>query len=53
VQGLRVLGAEEKDPCWSHRCVRLLFRDGDVYRSEPIVVVDLTAQKVVVERREP
>ncbi len=53
VQGLRVLGAEESDPCWSHRCLRLLFREGDVYRSEPIVIVDLTAQKVVVERREP
>ncbi len=52
VQGLRVLGAEESDPCWSHRCLRLLFREGDVYRSEPIVVVDLTAQKIIVERRE-
>jgi Cu2+-containing amine oxidase len=52
VQGQRILGAEKSDPCWSHRCLRLLFRKGDVYLSEPIVLVDLTAQKVTVERRE-
>ncbi len=52
VEGLRVSGTEEKDPCWNHRCLRLLFRQKGIYLSEPIVVVDLTARQVHLERRE-
>ena len=51
VRGLRVQASEESDPCWKHRCLQLLFRRGDVYLSEPVVVVDLTAQRVLVQRR--
>ncbi len=53
VRGLRVQATEESDPCWKHRCLQLLFRRGDFYLTEPTVIVDLTAQKVYLERRQP
>lgn len=53
VEALRVGAAEEKDPCFKHRCLQLLFRRGDTYLMEPSVIVDLSAEKVYVERRRP
>jgi hypothetical protein len=51
VEGLRVVGADETDPCYRGRCVRLLFKVGNDYLSDPIVVVDLTTSRVSVQRR--
>jgi len=51
VEGLRVEGATESDPCYKHRCLQLMFRTDTGYLVEPTVVVDLTAQKVQVERK--
>ena len=52
VRALRVRGTEEKDPCFHHRCLQLLFARGNAYLTEPTVIVDLSAQKVYVQRRE-
>ena len=38
-----------EDPLFGHRVVRLLFRVGRDYLSEPIVYVDLTSEKVIIE----
>src|SRR6266849_4530672 len=51
VRGLRVQATEESDPCWKHRCLQLLFRRGDVYLTEPVVIVDLSRQQVMLQRR--
>jgi hypothetical protein len=53
VEGLRVVGADDTDPCYRGRCVRLLFKVGNDYLSDPIVVVDLTTSRVTVQRRQP
>lgn len=50
VEGLRILATEEGDPCFRHRCLQLLFRLGDVYLSDPEVVVDVTSQAVRLRR---
>jgi hypothetical protein len=50
VEGLRILPASPNDPCWGRRCVSLLFRRGRFYLSGTQVTVDLTTQKVRVER---
>lgn len=52
VEGLRVVGADDTDPCYRGRCIRLLFKIGNDYLSDPIVVVDLTTSRVTVERRQ-
>jgi Cu2+-containing amine oxidase len=52
VEGLRLEGAIETDPCYRHRCLQLLFRSDAGYLMQPVVVVDLSVQKVQVERRE-
>jgi hypothetical protein len=49
VRALRVIATAESDPCWQHRCVQLMFRRGDVYLIDT-VMVDLTAQQARVER---
>lgn len=53
VGGLPVRSPDPKDPCSTHRCLRLTFRRGTDYLSEPIVTVDLTAKRVYVEKRNP
>jgi hypothetical protein len=50
VGGLPIRSDEPSDPCSKHRCMRLTFRRGNDYLSEPIVTVDITAQHVYVER---
>jgi hypothetical protein len=50
VGGLPVRSNDPNDPCSKHRCLRLTFRRGQDYLSEPIVTVDLTARHVYVER---
>ena len=51
VGGLPVRSPDPKDPCSTHRCLRLTFRRGTDYLSQPIVTVDLTAKHVYVEKR--
>ena len=52
VRALRVRASEEKDPCFHNRCLQLLFARGNEYLTQPMVTVDLSAQKVYVQRRE-
>jgi hypothetical protein len=52
VRALRVRSSEEKDPCFHNRCLHLLFARGNEYLTQPTVTVDLSAQKVYVQRRE-
>ena len=51
VSGLPVRSTDPADPCSKHRCMDLHFRRGTDFLSEPVVVVDLTARHVYVERR--
>lgn len=51
VEGLRLMTTSQQDPCWEHRCVSLLFRRGRSYLTYTDVTVDLTTQRVHVERR--
>jgi hypothetical protein len=51
VGGLPVRSPDPNDPCSKHRCLRLTFRRGNDYLSQPIVMVDLTAKHVYVEHR--
>jgi len=51
VTGLPLRSTDPKDPCATHRCMELFFRRGNDYLSEPVVLVDLTRKKVIVERR--
>jgi hypothetical protein len=53
VGGLPVRSPDPNDPCSKHRCLRLTFRRGNDYLSQPIVTVDLTAKHVYVEHRNP
>jgi hypothetical protein len=50
VEALRLLAASKKDPCYRHRCLSLLFRQGETFLTGTSVIVDLTAQTVRVER---
>ncbi|HET8921858.1 MAG TPA: hypothetical protein VFN26_02560 [Candidatus Acidoferrum sp.] len=50
IRGLPIRTLDENDPCWKHRCLQLLFRRGDVYLTRPVVVVDLTAHQVRLEK---
>jgi Cu2+-containing amine oxidase len=52
VEGLRIEAVSDKDPCYKHRCLQLLFRRGADYLVKPIVIVDLTSRDVRIERRE-
>jgi hypothetical protein len=51
VEGLRIVTSDKSDPCYAQRCVRLLYRFGSDYLSEPIVVVNLTKGSVQIQRR--
>lgn len=50
VEGLRIVATDDDDPCFRSRCVRLLFKIGRDYLSQPVVVVNLTKSSVTVER---
>lgn len=49
IEWLGVVATEERDPCYKHRCVQLLFRRGHAFLMRPIVIVDLTTQTVRLE----
>jgi|CXWL01.1.fsa_nt_gi hypothetical protein len=51
VEGLLLRAASRRDPYYGKRAVRLLFKQGDQYLSEPVVEVDLTSGKVIVDER--
>ena len=53
VEALPVEAVAEGDPCYKHRCLQLLFRRADAYLMRPIVIVDLSARKVYLDRRAP
>jgi hypothetical protein len=53
VEALPMEAVAERDPCYKHRCLQLLFRRADAYLMRPIVIVDLSARKVYVEGRTP
>jgi hypothetical protein len=48
-EALVVRTADERDSIFGHRVVRLLFRRGQDYLTRPIVLVDLTAGRVLLE----
>lgn len=50
VEALRILATSRRDRCYRHRCVSLLFRQGDTFLTGTSVIVDLTEQNVRVER---
>lgn len=50
VEALRLLSSSPRDPCYQHRCLSLLFRQGDSFLTGTSVIVDLTAQNVRVEQ---
>lgn len=49
IEWLGVNAVEERDPCYKHRCLQLLFRRGRAFLMRPIVIVDLTTQTVRLE----
>jgi hypothetical protein len=49
VRGLLIHATSDSDPCWQRRCVQMLFRSGDAYLTDN-VVVDLTQERVRVEK---
>ena len=51
VTGLRVRSSDEHDPCSKHRCLQLAFRQGTDFLSGPMIIADLTAKRVYVERK--
>lgn len=53
VEALVVRTASPRDPLFGRRVVRLLFRVGRDYMRDPVVLVDLTAERVVVEPAVP
>ena len=50
VEPLVVRTSDPADPWFGRRVVRLLFRVGRDYLSEPVVFVDLTNREVIIER---
>jgi len=50
VEALRLLTSKAKDPCYQHRCLSLLFRQGETFLTGTSVIVDLTTQVVRVEQ---
>lgn len=50
VSGLPVRSSDPKDPCSRHRCLELFFRRGTDYLNAPVVTVDLSTKRVMVER---
>jgi len=51
IEGLRTLGGSPDDPCTRDRCVVLFFRTHNRYIAMNRVVVDLTAQRTLVNGR--
>ena len=49
VEWLGFTAADERDPCYRHRCLQLFFRRGRAFLMRPNVIVDLTAQQVRLE----
>lgn len=49
VEPLVVRTADEEDPFYGRRLVRLLFKTATGYLRQPIVLVDLSGEKVIVE----
>jgi Cu2+-containing amine oxidase len=49
VEPLLVRSADPKDPLFHHRLVRLLFRLGQDYLTQPVVMVDLSDGRVQVQ----
>jgi hypothetical protein len=52
IEGLKVVGADDNDPCFRHRCVVLFFRVNNRYVNMNRVTVDLTAQRVLLKEGE-
>jgi hypothetical protein len=52
VEWLGFTPPDERDPCFRHRCVQLLYRRGNAFLMRPIVIVDLTTQTVRLEEPE-
>jgi Cu2+-containing amine oxidase len=52
IEGLRTLGATAADPCYRHRCIVLFFRVNNSYVEMNRVVVDVTAQQVLIRGSE-
>ena len=50
VEGLRVVATSPRDPCYRHRCIELHFRKREGYVPATSVMVDLSAQKVKVQK---
>jgi hypothetical protein len=50
IEPLVVRTSDPEDPWFGRRIVRLLFRVGADYLSEPVVFVDLTRREVIVQR---
>lgn len=48
IEGLRTLGTTPSDPCYRHRCIVLFFRVNNRYVQMNRVVVDITAQRVLI-----
>jgi hypothetical protein len=48
IEALVLRTPDEKDQFFGHRVVRLLFLRGGSYLDRPVVLVDLTARKVVI-----
>lgn len=49
VEALILRTVAKDDPIFGHRVVRLLFRIDRNYLNEPVVMVDLTTKKVIIE----
>ena len=48
IEGLRLVGAGERDPCTRNRCIMLFFRVNNRYVQMNRVSVDLTTQQVLI-----
>ena len=53
VEALVTRPGSQGDPLYGHRLVRLLFKAGRDYLSQPAVLVDLTDGKVIVQPQKP
>jgi hypothetical protein len=53
VEALVTRPGSQRDPLYGHRLVRLLFKVDRDYLSQPAVLVDLTAGKVLVQPEKP
>jgi len=53
VEGLHLLTSDPRDPLYGHRAVRMLFKVGKLYRSAPVVIVDLTTRSVTIAPPRP